>query len=207
MKDCFYNFLISIIIFINILFLINCEDSTTIVTTDSTESTPDDINCRRLIIDKKGKINIDNITENSKYNNTIKSIQLNDYFIIYDCWNETENQNDCKYNTSEDLDKNNSDDSQITDTSLGCSKKIAKGDKDNNICCHYTVKLENKTNNYGCLEINKYEFQRFKWAFSDYQLDKSELYNDSIIEIECNDKINKINIIFIILFLIIFISL
>ena len=219
MKDCFYIFLISIIL-INILFFINCTDTTNQI--DSTnnlnnlnDSTASYINCKKLIIDKNGKLSIDNIKEENRYNNTIKSIKFNESFIIYDCWNETEidNQNSCKYNSSENNSNENLTESTISDDpqkyedgSIDCSKKEAKGDKDN-ICCHYRVKSENKLNNAGCLEINKYEFQRFKWAFSDYQYDNVRYINDTILEIECNDKINKINKFYILLFLIIFIIL
>ena len=162
------------------------------------------ITCRKLIIDKNGNLTFSPIEEDIKYNSTINSIQFKESFIIYDCWNEIENDNVCKFNYNEEI-IDNSD--VIGGAVLECNKKEVKGDKDNNICCYYRIKFKNGNKTTGCLEINKYEFQRFRWALTDDQFDNNTNYNDKIIEIECKDKINKINNFYILLFLIIFFNL
>ena len=132
-------------------------------------------------------------TENYNYN--ILSMQLNESFIIYDCLNSTDG---CIYR--------NEDNENLTFTSQQeCKNRQIQGDKNDNICCYYRKKKGNENSiKTGCLEINKYEFQRFKWALSDEQFTSYENNgtNDTIIEIECNDKIKKINIFNILLILI-----
>ena len=212
MEAFFYKFLAYIYILINICILINCDDQKeNIQTSEATTSINEienqnpNISCRKLTIDKNGKINSENITEDILYNNTIKSIQFKESFIIYDCWNEIENA--CKFNSTEnETDYTDTEESPFTAISPeNCIKRETQGDKDN-ICCFYREKFENVPNKtyYGCLEINKYEIQKFKWALTDNLFKRNNGY---ILQIECNDKINKINKSFILLFLIIFINL
>ena len=191
MKDCLNKCFIYIFLLLNI---IKCQDS------------DDYINCTKLTIYKNGTFENGTISEYKSKNNTITSIQFNEYFIIYDCMNEIR-ENSCKFNN-----ENKSNDYY----GMGLSAQTCNGKKvsvDDNICCFYRKKFENNTKDdnitsIGCLEVNKYEIQKFSRAFQDNQFDKkNNSYNSSIIEIECNDKINKINKYIILCFLIIFINL
>ena len=193
MKESFNKFLIYIII--NIFIFIKSQDS----------KIDEKITCKKLTIDKYGKISKINIIENSTKNDSILSIQYNESFIIYDCLNNNA-ANDCIYENPEI-----ENEKERVMSRQDCIKRDIQGDKDKNICCYYVEKdtLKNHTIS-GCLEINIYEFQRFKWALSYDQFIKNSYNNktnETFIEIECNDKINKINIFTALLFLITLINL
>ena len=183
------------IIIINIFIFIKSQDS----------KIDEKITCKKLTIDKYGKISKINIIENSTKNDSILSIQYNESFIIYDCLNNNA-ANDCIYENPEI-----ENEKERVMSRQDCIKRDIQGDKDKNICCYYVEKdtLKNHTIS-GCLEINIYEFQRFKWALSYDQFIKNSYNNktnETFIEIECNDKINKINIFTALLFLITLINL
>ena len=184
MNDCFNKFLIYILLLINI---VKCQNSDGY------------INCTKITIYKNGTFKNDTLRNISK-NMAITSIQFNDYFIIYDCMNEI-TENDCTYNN-----ENKSND--YLGLALSPQTCINKNVRvEDNICCYYRKKV-NDNITYGCLEVNKYEIQKFNRVFKNNQFDQWNIsYNNSIIEIECNDKINKINKFIILIFLIIFINL
>ena len=184
MKDCFNKFLIYIFLLINI---IKCQNSN------------DYIDCTKLTIYKNGTFENGNINENINKNKTITSIQFNEKFVIYDCMNE-KTDNYCTFYNEATL--NGSLGLSLTQT---CTQKEVTFE--DNICCYYRKKV-NDNITYGCLEVNKYEIQKFNRVFKNNQFDQWNIsYNNSIIEIECNDKINKINKFIIFIFLIIFINL
>ena len=184
MNDCFNTFLIYIFLLINI---IKCQNS------------DDYINCRKLTIYKNGTFKNDTKPQDISKNMTITSIQFNEYFIIYDCMNEI-TENDCKFN-------NETKSNELLGLALSPQTCINKDvSVEDNICCYYRENVRG-IKSYGCLEVNKYEIQKFSRAFQDLQFDKKNSSYNSIIEIVCNDKINKINKFIILFFLIIFINL
>ena len=199
MKAFSFKFLTHIYIIINIFIFIKCQDE------DNENNKPleietENITCKKLIIYKNGTLSNKTINEDKSKNNTIISIQSNKYFVIYDCLKNI-TDNDCtSYNN------NNSDESlSLSFSPHYCINKNTKGDKDN-ICCYYRENNSMGNISVGCLEVNQYEIHKFIRTFQDNNFENKN-YNESIIEIECNDKINKTNKFIILFFLILFINL
>ena len=150
--------------------------------------------CLKITIFKNGTINKTCIEE-PPANKKSFSLEFNETFIIYDCL--PEDQKKCKFNIS-------SDSILTSDSSVENCKRQDTEDKDS-ICCYYLEK-NSSNNTFGCREINKYEFERFKWGLN-YDLFQNYKFNNTndseiIAEIECNGKnlnLNKIIFFFILL--------
>ena len=130
------------------------------------------------------------------------SINYGEEFIIYNCEDKTNlNADYCMFYY--DYDSTVPSIGNTSSSSFCMRKKIKNED---NICCHYRKKkgIENEVNS-GCIELNKFEIERFKWNIPD---SKFESYNDPdkyIIQFECESELFKLNkYIFLILFIIFF---
>ena len=152
--------------------------------------------CLKTIIYNNGSIEKYCIDDNKNKNQIITSIQYNESLIIYNCIEEGEGSlNDCKY----DYIKNE------LDFSKNCFNLDTKFE--DNICCLIRIKHEGRVLTSGCIELNKYEIERFRWGISSIQFENDSNNNSSPVAIiECNDKISKINIIKIIFLLIMVIN-
>ena len=198
-------------LFINIIsnfFLyINCEDY--------------NIKCEKMIINKNGII-ITRDTAKAK-SNTMFSINYGESFIIYNCDTKTNHDvNDCM--SYYDYSDNGNDIIDSTDSSLdstpssldstsssldsipspsSCIKKKIKNE-DDNICCYYRKKNSAKIIP-GCIELNKYEIERFKWNTPDLNFSNYNQSDKFIIQFECESELFKLNkYIFLIFFIIFF---
>ena len=70
-----------------------------------------------------------------------------------------------------------------------------------NICCNLRVKPKNEStvNISGCIEINKYEIERFKYSLSEHNFNNMKNEYIDIGILECASEINKINILLILI--------
>ena len=190
MASSFIKTFLFINIISNIFLYINCEDF--------------NITCEKMIINKNGIITND--TTKAK-NNTMFSINYGESFIIYNCDNNKTNfnDNDCMFYYDYNNSKRSSLDSAPSPSS--CMKRKTRN-KDDNICCHYRKKkrIENSTEVIsGCIELNRYEKERFKWNIPDSKYNKYNETNNYIIQFECKSELFKLNqYIFLIFFIIFF---
>ena len=197
----FIKLYLHIYIFFNILTFINCKDEENY-----------NFTCDRITINKNG---IKTIEENiiSAKEDTIFSMKINESFVIYNCENDSltprDDENSCMhyYNYSVDYSGEETFSPEQTPSINFCNRKNTRN-KDN-ICCHYIEKNNEKEKPISiCIELNKYEIQRFKWIISIENFDKYQRNqtNNSIVRIECNDEIYKLNKYIILFFFIIFIN-
>ena len=155
-----------------------------------------DEECFKITIDINGTINKYCIKNENNKTNIKTSIFVNNTFIIFDCMKkDDEKSKKCQY-------KNNSNEtySSISDepSSSNCIQKETSNDN-NNDCCYFVEKNNDADINFGCIEVNKYEYERFKW--SGIISEKFNNYSNFIgIKgyIECNSHISKINILILI---------
>jgi hypothetical protein len=179
----------------NIFLYINCEDY--------------NITCEKMIINKNGTITNDKAK--AKKNYTTFSIYNGESFIIYYCYDNKTNLDKmyCMsyYNNSD----NNKDIDSIDNTPSPSSCMKKKTNDEDSICCHYRKKIiDNGTKvDAGCIELNKYEIERFKWNIPDptfYSYNETNnIENKSIIQFECESELFKLNkYIFLIFFIIFF---
>ena len=179
-----------LIIYIDLAFCLEVNLSEYIIKDNCSDSA-----CLKTIIYKNGSIEKYCIDDNKNNNQTITSIQYNESLIIYNCIKE-DYLKKCKY----DCIKNDTD----------FSKNVFNLDTkfEDNICCQIRIKQEGRVLTSGCIELNKYEIERFRWGIPSIQFENDEYNNSSPVAfIECNDKISKINIIKIIFLLIMIIIL
>ena len=177
--------------FVSIFLFVNCTELKYPKTKEDCEANQ----CLKITIFKNGTINKTCIKDPSYANRKSFSLEFNETFIIYDCLEEEKKK--CKFNIS-------SNSSLTSDPSVENCKRQDTEDKDS-ICCYYLEKNISNENTYGCREINKYEFERFKWGLN-YDLFQNYKFNingtEIIGEIECNGKnlnLNKIIFFFILL--------
>ena len=197
----FIKLYLHIYIFFNILTFINCEDEENY-----------NFTCDRITINKNGIKTIEeNITTAKE--DTIFSMKINESFVIYNCENDSQTPRDdeysCMYYYNHQVNYSNAEtfSPEQTPSINFCNRKHTRN-KDN-ICCHYNEK--NNETNYTisqCIELNKYEIQRFKWIISIENFEKYQRNqtNNSIVRIECNNEIYKLNKYIILIFFIIFIN-
>ena len=146
--------------------------------------------CLKITIYKNGIVEKECIEDTIDKNYKERtSIQFNESFIIFDCLEEDKKES-CPYYGSIKGEAFNS----------GCSKYQLDGD---NICCNLRMKYNNARIG-GCVEVNKFEIEKFKWILSDELFEKSNDTEDIIGQLECTSKLYKINLF---LILIIYINL
>lgn len=153
--------------------------------------------CLKIILYNNGTINKTCVMNDYIKKDIRTSIVLNDMFIIFDCLKkDSTNYNKCQYNLNDVT--NNLDEKEC--------KNIGTSDDDNNECC-YLEESYNNNNNNSCIEVNKYEYERFKW--NDIIRDNFSNINSDFSEkqgyIKCNSNISKINILILISLLIFYI--
>ena len=186
MKKYFFKSFIYIYILINIFIYIKCQEN----------------NYTKITIHKNGTIETEEIVNEN--NISITSIYYNESFIIYNYVNVSDLDNSyCMYYYNYSSSNNDTTQYNFVDvpSQSSCTGKKPRDKDTDNICCYYRQKSNTTGIKYGCIEINKYEIERFKWGISDILYND---YNESdiIMQIECNEKIYKTTNKYIILFII-----
>ena len=191
MGSSFLKIIYHTFIVINLFFIIICDDE------------DNSMDVLKLTLNNEGYIDRDYI--NIPNNDTkIVSIAFNEKLILYDYNNSEENCTDTLLNPS-----NTNEDDTLGD----CISKVAN-DNENFFCfLNMTYKDENGTIFYPkcCIEVNKYEKDRFKGITLDKYIkyinfNFSNIENDTIIgHFSCDSTLYKINkLFFILLFIYIF---
>ena len=179
------NFILKIFLY---LYIIISKFSITRNETFNKENCKDE-KCLKITIYNNGTIDKECVVDEDYIKKDIRtSIALKNTLIIFDCAKKNStNYNKCQYNLNDGT--NNLDVNQCKDNGTS--------DEKNNECCYFKEKYNN---NDGCIEVNKYEYERFKWNgiirdnFSNINNDSTE----KIGYIECNSNISKINILILI---------
>ena len=145
--------------------------------------------CLKITINKYGFVEKECVKDRkSVEDELVTSIEYTKSLIIFDC--VPENKKRCKYHS--------------TDTTIsGCMEFELEGD---NICCNLRLHKNGSNPESGCMAINKYEFATFKYVLNDELINKTINSNDNetIGQLECNSKFNKINIFLFVIFYILF---
>ena len=186
-------------IFINIFFYTNSIDYNTSYPLDK-----EDCNngyCLKIILYKNGSV-IKECVDTKEYidEKPYFSIVNEDKLLIYDC-SESKIDSSCQYRLNNENNSVNLNSSSLEN----CRKKDTS---DGNICCFFQETMDptlsdNQTINFGCIEINEYEIERFiginETRFDEYK--KNNISN--IGRLVCSSKIyqlNKLISLFILLF-------
>ena len=188
---------IIITIFFNSKFSTNGEETDGSLINMTRENCSDE-ECFIITIDMNGTINKDCIKNEYNKENKAKikktSIFSNNTFIIFDCIStQDEEYKKCyyKYNSKE------TNWSISDEPSPSNCKKNKKSNNDNDCC--YLVEKNDTDTNFGCIEVNKYEYEKFKWSgIIREQFGNLKDLTEAKGYIECNSHISKINILILI---------
>ena len=171
---------------------------------------PDNDRCLKITINKEGEISKECVYDVKNAGlNTINSLVVKDEIIIYDCVSDKK-ESECIYSLNS-IGGNNTYDLSNEPSPNTCIRK--KTINSNNDCCYFRETInQTKLNtsskiNYGCIEMNKFEIDKFKFMINEEKI--SEFIKNNNISrgmIECYSRIYKINIsiIFIIFFFLFF---
>ena len=150
----------------------------------------ENITCEKIILNKNGIIrhnsSIITVINATKKNAMVFSIDKREEFIIFNCYNKSKNDSDdCMYYYGDNY--NDSPNNELEAPSPSFCRRRNTANK-NNICCHYREKkiITNDIKTISrCLELNKYEIERFKWIISDNTFNNFNTSNNSVMHEIC----------------------
>ena len=173
-----FNF-IKIFLIINIFYFCQTQDEDCIIENST---------CLKIILYKNGTIDkecVPNLVDIEKYKDDPYSIAFDDKIIIFEC--EKNETVECIYNN----------------TNSPCSE-LNTTNKDYNCCQLKEYNNATGKENETCIEINKYEFERFKGLGEKQFKENLNDKKNNISILICFSKLYKINKSLLFLFLLIF---